>query len=210
MKIENWNGFDIRFVEKGGEWWAIGKDVATALGYRDAEKAVRVLKDKYKGTHKVGTTSEKPKSRNYQNMTVLNEKGIYRLIMRSNKPEAEEFQDFVYETIKELREAAGYKGFEVFALLDKEHQKEMMTTLQKGLEKPVKVDYIKANTIANKAVSLKHGYKKIVKKADMSPKMLRDREPILADTVELMVAKEKFGLNISVSNTIYERGVKND
>lgn len=206
MKMENWNGYQIRFVEKEGEWWAVGKDVATAMGYRDAEKAVRVLKDKYKGTHKVGTTSEKPKSRNYQNMTVLNEKGIYRLIMRSNKPEAEEFQDFVYETIKELRKAAGLEGFQVFRTLDKEHQKEMMATLQKGLEKPVRVDFIKANTIANKAVSLKHGYKKMIKKADMPPEMLRDREPILADTVELMVAKEKFNLNISVGNTIYERG----
>ena len=90
-------------------------------------------------------------------------------------------------------------------MLDKEHQKEMMKKLQEGLKKPARVDFIKANTIANKAVSLKHGYPKMVKKADMAPEMLKDREPILADTVELMTVKDKYGLDVSVSDTIYKK-----
>ena len=204
MKIENWNGYDIRFVEKGGEWWAVATDIAKALGHRDADNALKKMKPKYKGTHKVSITSDKAKSRKYQEMTILNEKGIYRLIMRSNKPEAEEFQDFVYETIKELREAAGYRGFEVFALLDKEHQKKAMRKLRDSLRKPVKVDFIKANTIANKAVSLKYGYPKMLKKADMNPAMLADRESLLDDTVELMSVNEKHGLGLSVSKEIYK------
>lgn len=198
MRIENWNGYDIRFVEKNGEWWAVAKDIAKAMSYRDAEKAIRTLKAKYKSTHKVGT------NKGSREVAILNEKGIYRLIMRSNKPEAEEFQDFVYETIKELREAAGYKGFEVFALLDKEHQKEAMRKLRDSLRKPVKVDFIKANTIANKAVSLKYGYPKMLKKADMNPAMLADRESLLDDTVELMSVNEKHGLGLSVSKEIYK------
>lgn len=198
MKIENWSGHDIRFVEKDGEWWAVATDIAEALGHRDAKNAIRILKDKYKGTHKVST------NKGSREVAILNEKGIYRLIMRSNKPEAEEFQDFVYETIKELREAAGYKGFEVFALLDKEHQKEAMRKLRDSLRKPVKVDFIKANTIANKAVSLKYGYPKMIKKADMNPAMLADRESLLDDTVELMSVNEKHGLGLSVSKEIYK------
>ena len=198
MKIENWNGHTIRFVKKDGEWWAVATDIAEALGHRDARTAIRILKDKYKGVYKVRTLG------GIQVVTVLNEKGIYRLIMRSNKPEAEEFQDFVYETIKELREAAGYKGFEVFALLDKEHQKEAMRKLRDSLRKPVKVDFIKANTIANKAVSLKYGYPKMLKKADMNPAMLADRESLLDDTVELMSVNEKHNLGLSVSKEIYK------
>lgn len=198
MKIENWNGHTIRFVKKDGEWWAVATDIAEALGHRDARTAIRILKDKYKGVYKVRTLG------GIQVVTVLNEKGIYRLIMRSNKPEAEEFQDFVYETIKELREAAGYKGFEVFALLDKEHQKEAMRKLRDGLRKPVRVDFIKANTIANKAVSLKYGYPKMIKKADMNPVMLVDREGLLDDTVELMSVNEKHNLGLSVSKEIYK------
>lgn len=31
MKVENWCGHDIRFVEINGEWWAILKDICDAL-----------------------------------------------------------------------------------------------------------------------------------------------------------------------------------
>jgi hypothetical protein len=37
MKVENWNGHAIRFVERSGEWWAVAKDVAAALGYGDSD-----------------------------------------------------------------------------------------------------------------------------------------------------------------------------
>ncbi|MFD1425471.1 BRO-N domain-containing protein [Kroppenstedtia sanguinis] len=36
IKIEEWNGYKIRFVEIDGEWWAVAKDVAKALAYRDS------------------------------------------------------------------------------------------------------------------------------------------------------------------------------
>ena len=69
----------------------------------------------------------------------------------------------------------------------------------------MRVDFIKANTIANKAVSNKHGYSKMLKKGTMSPQMLVDREPILEDTVELISVNEKFGLGISVSKAVYQK-----
>lgn len=136
-------------------------------------------------------------------MTILNEQGTYRLIMRSNKPEAEEFQDFVYDTLKKLREHSGLEGFEIFRMLDKEHQKEMMRTLSRNLKRPVQIDFIKANTIANKAVSTRHGYPKLVKKNDMTPEMLLEREGILTDTVELMSVKDRYGIDFSVSEAVY-------
>lgn len=79
-----------------------------------------------------------------------------------------------------------------------------MKKLHDSLKVPIKVDYIKANTIANKAVSLKHGYPKIIKKTDMDSTMLADRQHLLDDTVELMVTKERFGLDISVSDVSYK------
>ena len=197
MKKEIWNGYEIRFVEKDGEWWAVAKDITDALGFRDANVATRKMPDKYKGAHKVRTLGGE------QEVTVLNEKGLYRLIMRSNKPEAEDFQDWVYEMLKELRSSTGLEGFQIFRMLDKEHQKEMMSTLCKGLHNPVRVDFIKANTIANKAVSNRYGYEKMVKKSEMTPDMLVDRQEILEETVELMKANDKYGLKLSVSDVIY-------
>lgn len=66
-------------------------------------------------------------------------------------------------------------------------------------------DYIKANTIANKVISTRYGFQKMIKKGEMTPEMLRDRQPILEDTVNLMKAKEDFGLDISVSEAIKKK-----
>lgn len=198
MKTEIWNDYPIRFVEIDGEWWAVAADVAKALNFRDAYNATLKMKTKYRGTYKVSTPSGD------QEMIILNEKGLYRLIMRSNKKEAEEFQDWVYEMLKELRQASGLEGFQVFRMLDKEHQKGEMTRLRKNFPEANQVDYIKANTIANKAVSTKYGYSKMVKKSNMTPEMLVDRQELLEDTVELMAVKEKYHLDISVSNEVYK------
>lgn len=200
MKIENWNGHQIRFIEIKGEWFAVLKDVCDALGLR-SKKTVERLEDE---ALKRGVTVEDTSGR-MQEMILIDEFGIYDTIFRSNKPEAKDFKRWVYGMLKDLRESTGLKGFEVFRMLDKEHQKEMMKELQSGLRHPVRVDFIKANTIANKAISNKHGLPKMIKKDEMTPEMLKEREPILEDTVDLMKAKERFELNdLSVSKKIYQ------
>lgn len=208
MKIENWNGHQIRFIEIKGEWFAVLKDVCDALGLRTYKVSERLGKDiPFRDTpenevlkkYPVETTGGK------QEMLIVSEYGIYDTIFRSNKPEAKDFKRWVYGMLKDLRESTGLKGFEVFRMLDKEHQKEMMKELQSGLRHPVRVDFIKANTIANKAISNKHGLPKMVKKDEMTPEMLKEREPILEDTVDLMKVKERFELNdLSVSKKIYQ------
>ena len=200
MKIKNWNGHQIRFIEIKGEWFAVLKDVCDALGLR-SKKTVERLEDE---VLKRGVTVEDTSGR-MQEMILIDEFGIYDTIFRSNKPEAKDFKRWVYGMLKDLRESTGLKGFEVFRMLDKEHQKEMMKELQSGLRHPVRVDFIKANTIANKAISNKHGLPKMIKKDEMTPEMLKEREPILEDTVDLMKAKERFELNdLSVSKKIYQ------
>lgn len=200
MKIEYWNGYQIRFIEIKGEWFAVLKDVCDALGLR-SKKTVERLEDE---ALKRGVTVEDTSGR-MQEMILIDEFGIYDTIFRSNKPEAKDFKRWVYGMLKDLRESTGLKGFEVFRMLDKEHQKEMMKELQSGLRHPVRVDFIKANTIANKAISNKHGLPKMIKKDEMTPEMLKEREPILEDTVDLMKAKERFELNdLSVSKKIYQ------
>lgn len=138
-------------------------------------------------------------------MYLISEFGIYDTVFQSRKKEAVEFRHWVYSMLKELRKSTGLEGFEVFRMLDKEHQKDCMSILNQGLRNPVRVNFIKANTVANKAVSIKYGYPKMLKKNDMTPQMLVDREPILKDTVELMKTKDKFGIDISVSDTIYKK-----
>lgn len=202
MRTENWNGYEIRFVAVDGEWWAVLKDVCDALSLSNptvvASRIDEDMKIKVDPKLNLGSKSNEP-------IIIINEFGIYQTIFQSRKPEAKHFQKWAYGVLKELRQATGLEGFQVFRMLDMEHQKEAMKKLQQSLKAPVRVDFIKANTIANKAISNRYGYPRMVKKADMTPQMLAEREPILDDTVELMGVNEKYNLGISVSENIYER-----
>ena len=201
MKIEDWNGHPIRFMERDGEWWAVLKDVCDALGLRTDKAIVRLEDDTLKRGVSIPDSTGRA-----QEMALVNEYGIYDVIFRSYKPEAKAFRRWVYKMLARLRKKTGLEGFEVFRMLDKEHQKEMMRMLSQNLENPVRIDFIKANTIADKAVSTRHGYLKMIKKKDMTPAMLIDREGILADTVELMSVKNKYNMDFSVSEAVYRKG----
>lgn len=195
MKIENWNNHDIRFVEVNGEWCGVAKDISDALDYRDANSMVKKLDKKYFVYAKMADMNQK--------YLALTEFGIYKAIFGSHKPQAEQFQEWTFNVIKQLRESTGLEGFEVFRMMDKQHQKDAMKRLRDGLKRPVRVNFIKANTVANKAVSTKYGYPKMVKKGEMTPAMLVDREAVLDDTVKLMEVNDQYGLEISVSKAIY-------
>lgn len=199
MRTETWNGYDIRFVEHQGEWWAVLADICHALDLKPKRVKERLVDEVVSTDHVADSLGRQ------QEMLIVNEFGIYDTIFSSRKPEAKSFKFWVFETIKQLRQATGLEGFEVFRMLDKEHQKEAMARLTNSLDRVSKKDLIKANTITNKAVSNKFGYSKMVKKSEMTPDMLVAREMILDDTVELIGIKEKFGLNISVSESIYNK-----
>ena len=195
MRTENWNGHEIRFVNINDEWWAVAKDVAEALGYPETNAMTKRLE-------KSDLMSDKLSGMNMKSVLV-NEFGIYDAVFGSHKKEAKEFKRWIFDIIKELRQSTGLEGFQVFRMLDKEHQKSAMQNLKKSLRKPVRVDFIKANVIANKAVSNKHGFPKMIKKAEMTPDMLVERQEILDSTVELMGIKDRYGLKLSVSEEIY-------
>ncbi|WP_339200402.1 BRO family protein [Paenibacillus sp. FSL P2-0322] len=198
IRTEIWLGHTIRFIEKvPGEWVGIAKDIADALQYSDTNAMTRHLKRKFLTTVKLTGMNQK--------FTALSEQGIYKAITRSKRPEAEEFEDWIFEMVKQLRQSTGLEGFQIFRMLDKDHQKEAMQKLRSSLKQPVRVDFIKANTIANKAVSSLYGHPKMIKKDQMTPDMLVSRQEILEDTVDLMGTKERFGLDIAVSQTIYDK-----
>jgi prophage antirepressor-like protein len=200
IRIESWNGHDIRFIERTpGDWWAVATDVAKALGYKHTPHMVRMIDDDEKDVRIVDTLGGKQKT------TIISETGIYEAVFNSTRPEAKEFKHWVKELLRSLRQATGLEGFQVFRMLDKEHQREAMSKLSASLRRPKRPDFIKANIIADKAVSTRYGHPKMLKKNQMTPQMLVDRQPILEDTVELMGVVDRFGLDVSVSQAIYSK-----
>ncbi|MCL1789913.1 MAG: phage repressor protein [Peptococcaceae bacterium] len=197
LRTEAWDGHDIRFVEIiPGDWWAVLADIAGALGLTARFLGRRLSKDVL-SKHPLDTPGGQ------QEMLIVNEFGIYEAIFESRKPEAKTFKRWTFEVLKTLRRTSGLESFHAFRMLDKMHQCEAMRNLSESLNDPSRVDYIKANTIANKAVSSIYGHPKMIKKSEMTPEMLATRQPILADTVSLMTVNDSFGLKLSVSDAVY-------
>lgn len=100
----NFNNSEIRLIVRAGEPWFITADVARVLGYRDASNAGRVLDDDEKGTHIVSTPGGD------QKVTVINESGLYALVLRSRKPEARKFAKWVTaEVLPSIRKTGKYE-----------------------------------------------------------------------------------------------------
>jgi len=197
IRTENWLGHEIRFVEKNpSDWWAVLADVTTAVELSAKGVKQRLPKEVISNYPILDTLGR------IQDMIIVNEYGIYETVFESRKKEAKEFKRWVFEMLKQLRQATNLEGFQIFRMLDKEHQREAMTQLKVNLSQPIKVDYIKANTVANKTVSTMFGYPKMIKKDEMTPEMLVQRQEVLGETVNLMGVNEKFNLDLSISKTV--------
>ncbi|NEZ68458.1 phage antirepressor [Pediococcus pentosaceus] len=90
----NFEGNEVRTVLINDEPYFVGKDVATAIGYRNTKDAInKHVKSKYRRESRFATPS------GAQTMTVISEPGIYQLAGQSKLPTAEPFQDWIYEEV---------------------------------------------------------------------------------------------------------------
>ena len=81
---------------QGNPWWE-AQDICAILNIHDVSKAVARLQ-----------VGEKRTSES-RNVLIINESGLYRLIFRSNKPEAQRFQDWVFgEVLPAIRQTGHY------------------------------------------------------------------------------------------------------
>lgn len=97
----------VRTINHGGQPWFIGKDVATALGYKDASNAVYKHVDE---EDKV-TLAIRQSDSEYRNSatTLINESGLYSLILSSKLPQAKQFKRWVTsEVLPAIRKDGGY------------------------------------------------------------------------------------------------------
>ena len=94
----------LRVIEQDGEPWMVGKDVAQALGYTNPRKALADHVDEEdKGVTKCYTPG------GTQEMTVINESGLYSLVLSSKLPSAKRFRRWVTnEVLPSIRKDGGY------------------------------------------------------------------------------------------------------
>lgn len=114
----------IRTVTIDNEPWFVGKDVASALGYTNPQKAVRDhVSEEDRGMNEMDTPSGR------QNLVVINESGLYALIFGSKLESAKRFKHWVTsDVLPAIRKTGGYQmkapeGKELLALAVLEAQK---------------------------------------------------------------------------------------
>ena len=104
QQLFNFNGQQVRTVTINDEPYFVGKDVATILGYSNTRDALsHHVDDEDKGVAKLDTLGGR------QNQTIINESGLYSLILGSKLPTAKEFKHWVTsEVLPSIRKHGAY------------------------------------------------------------------------------------------------------
>lgn len=104
MKIFDYHGNTVRTVERDGEPWFVLKDVCVVLGITDHKVVARRLEE-----DEVCQTPLTDSLGRKQETTIINESGLYNVILRSDKPEAKPFRKWVTsEVLPTIRKTGGY------------------------------------------------------------------------------------------------------
>lgn len=95
---------EIRTTMIDSEPWFVGKDIANILGYSNTRDAInKHVDDDDKGVSKCDTLGGN------QNLVIINESGLYSLILSSKMPQAKKFKRWVTsEVLPQIRQTGGY------------------------------------------------------------------------------------------------------
>ena len=106
VQVLNFQQSSVRTVaDNKGELWFLANDVCEILGYSNPRQAVQ------KNCKEKGVSNRYTPTRGgEQSMTYINEPNLYRLIIKSRKPAAEAFEEWVMETVlPTIRKTGGYQ-----------------------------------------------------------------------------------------------------
>lgn len=111
----------VRTMTIEGSPWFVAADVCKALEMSDVNMSIRRLDEDEKGTSSICTLG------GTQKMSIVNEPGLYTLVLGSRKPQAKAFKRWItHEVIPQIRKTGGY--------IPVESKDDEVTTLSKALE----------------------------------------------------------------------------
>lgn len=171
QKIFNYQGTQLRTVVLNNEPWFVAKDVSDILGFRDPYTATRTLDDDEKLLHTLCVSGQNRET------TLVNEPGLYALILKSRKPEAKQFKRWItHEVIPSIRKYGAYmtpKTVEEFLLNPdtiiqiaknwKEEQQKRMIAEQKIEQQKPLVEFAESCMASDKSLLVREVAKLISK-----------------------------------------------
>jgi prophage antirepressor-like protein len=125
----DYQGHPVRWGGTKDAPWFVAQDVCDILGIKEASSAVREFPSDEKGMQSLHTLGGK------QDVLVVYEPGLYRLLFRSTKPEAEAFRRWVlHDVLPAIRKTGEYrsKQREKYAKLG--YSEEWIETREQGIE----------------------------------------------------------------------------
>lgn len=181
----------IRTVDVDGEPWLVGKDVAQALGYKNPQEAIRTHVDpEDKGVSEILTPGGK------QSVPIINESGLYSLVLSSKLPGAKKFRRWVTgEVLPSIRKRGGYiagqetmSGEELMAkalmvaqkTLEEREARISQLTVQNQIMQP-KADYFDALVDRNLLTNLRETAKQLNIKERTFISFLLERKYLFRD-----------------------------
>lgn len=177
----------IRAVEIDGEGWLVGKDVAEALGYSNVRDALRKHVDaEDKGVAECDTPG------GTQNMTVINESGVYSLAFGSKLPSAKKFKHWVTsEVLPSVRKYGAYMTEETLekALLNPDGLIKVLTAL--------KNEQAKTKALKEETAKQKQLIGELKPKADYTDKILASK-----GTVPITAIAKDYGMSGRAMNKV--------
>lgn len=103
LQVFNYESNEVRTVMRNGEPWFCLVDVCRVLGITNHKNVFARLDNDEKGVHEMDTLGGK------QKMSIINESGLYNVILRSDKPEAKPFRKWVTGTVlPSIRKTGSY------------------------------------------------------------------------------------------------------
>lgn len=101
LKVLNYESTDVRMVEVDGEPWFVAADVCDVLGLSNASMVIGRLDEDERAKFNLGRQGE---------TNIVNEYGLYNLILASRKPGAKQFKRWItHEVIPSIRKTGSYR-----------------------------------------------------------------------------------------------------
>ncbi len=183
LTLFNYHGKDVRVVmDKDGNPWWVAKDVCGVLGYANPRDVVKRL---VRPQQKRGVWIPYPSGNTEIEVKAINEGGLYRLIMKSSKKEAIDFQDWVTDTVlPSIRKTGSYQhepksNTELIAMLATnavEHEKEVKRIANVQVETNKRVD-----KVDDKVEYVNHKLEEV--KSDLAPRVEKYEKFVNADGI---------------------------
>lgn len=115
IKVQNWCGYNVRFVKYCGTWYAVLKDICDALNLHTYNISYSINANDLR---RIPVPSSKREAI-AQPMLIVDERGLYQvLLFKDKRPEARQFTGWVCNMLEHMRTAIGLQPYEAMHMTE--------------------------------------------------------------------------------------------